>query len=402
MPPRLRWDDEPFPKKLGCCDLGEDVRAFGDDGDFRVFGEIGEELAEGLLDRCIGWAPERGVIFGIEAGDVEGDARLLHDESELLDLPLVHFDGGVADFFEILLRVGVFLEHAAEFGCSGAFLAFGNEENFAAGFDDVLGGGDSFYGLIVGEIERVSSRGGDDGVDGLGHLFEHDTADEIDSGFVGLLGVAGEDSGDAAVAGEGDVDDEIVAGHTGDFEEFAVERVVVDGAFDGFRLTHEFGAVEDFDGFLGGESGGNEFTAAGEAEHEVGFDEAEGDAEIGGDEPLIDVDRGSGGCDAEAPVFGKDAGIVVDDADLLCDGFADDLVDFGIGGGAVESSGDEDGDLRGGDAAFLEAPQNEWQHGAIGGRACDVADGDGGGSFPFGEFAKAVRGDGCVDGAFDG
>lgn len=324
-----------FPEKLAGSDLGEDVGAFGDDGDFRALGKIGEEFAKRLIERRISWAPERGVILGIEAGDIEGDAGFFHDEGEFLDLPLVHFDGGVANLFEVLPGVGVFLEHPAELGGSGAFLAFGDEEDLAAGFDDVLGGGDSLNGLIVGEIERVAGCGRDDGVDGFGHLFEHDAADEIDSGFVGLLGVAGEGSGDAAVAGESDVDDEIVARHAGDFKEFAVERVVVDGAFDGLGLTHEFRAVEHLDGFLRGESGSDEFAAAGKAEHEMRFDEAESNAEIGGNEALIDVDRGSGRSDAKAPVFGEYAGIMVDDTDLLCRGFPDDLLDFCLGSGTV-------------------------------------------------------------------
>lgn len=58
--------------------------------------------------------------------------------------------------------------------------------------------------------------------------------------------------------------------------------------------------------------------------------------------------------------------------------------------------------MRGRDSAFFEAPQNQRQHGAIGGRACDIADGNGGCPFPFGEFAKAGRCDGCVNSAFDG
>lgn len=214
--------------------------------------------------------------------------------------------------------------------------------------------------------------------------------------------MAGEDLGDFAVAGEGDVDEEVVAGDAGDFDEFAVEGVVLDGAFDGALVAHEFGAMEDFDGFLGGEAWGDEFAAAGEAEHEVGFDEAEGDVEVGGDEAGVDVDGGTGGGIAEVGVFGEDFGVVVDDVDVAVEVGADDFADFVLGGGAVEAGGDKDGDVFAGDAGLGEAGEEWGEDEAIGGGASDIADGDGGGFFATGEFDEGRGADGGVEGGFEG
>ena len=77
-----------------------------------------------------------------------------------------------------------------------------------------------------------------------------------------LHGFTGKDRRDVAVAGEGDIDDELVTGHAGEFEEFKMQRIVLDGAFHGAGLAHEAGAVDDFDGFLRGEAGDDEFAAS--------------------------------------------------------------------------------------------------------------------------------------------
>ena len=163
-------------------------------------------------------------------------------------------------------------------------------------------GSDAFDGLIEGKVEGVAGAGGDYGVDGLVELFEHHFADEFDTGGVGLFRVAGEDTGDFTLAGEGDVEHKGVAGHAGDFLQFFVERVVGDGAFDRADITHEAGAVDDLDRFLSGEAGSDQFAAARIAEHQVGLDEAEGDAEVGRDEYFGDMDGDTGSGFAEVAV----------------------------------------------------------------------------------------------------
>ena len=87
-----------------------------------------------------------------------------------------------------------------------------DHEDAAAAADHVFGGGDAFDALVEGHVERVASTGGDDGVGGLIESLRERVADPIDTGAVGSGGLACEDGGDAAVVGEGDVDQEIVAG----------------------------------------------------------------------------------------------------------------------------------------------------------------------------------------------
>ena len=159
------------------------------------------------------------------------------------------------------------------------------------------------------------------------------------------FGVSGEHAGDGAIAGQGDVQHEIVARHARDFEEFAMQRVVLDGALDGARVAHEFRTVQHLDGFLRGQTGGDQFPAARVAEHEVRLDEAERDVEIGRDEAFVDVHRRAGTGDAEVAMGREIARIVVDDTKGRGDFLAADLANFAFGGGAVEAGGDQDGDL---------------------------------------------------------
>ena len=180
-------------------------------------------------------------------------------------------------------------QHAAELRRAGAFLAGGRQQDRAARFHDMGGGGHALDRLVVRQVERVAGGGGDRGVDGLVEGFQHHLRDELDAGAVRLLRVSGEDAGDRAVAGQRHVQQEIVAGHAGDLEQFAMQRVVLDGAFDGARVAHELRAVQDLDGLLRGESGRDQLAAAGVAQHQVRLDKPERDVQVGGDEALVDV-----------------------------------------------------------------------------------------------------------------
>ena len=62
-----------------------------------------------------------------------------------------------------------------------------------------------------------------------------------------------------------------------DFEQFAMQRVVLDRAFHGADIAHEFRTVQHLDGFLSGQTGSNQLPAARVAEHEVRLDETERD-----------------------------------------------------------------------------------------------------------------------------
>ena len=130
---------------------------------------------------------------------------------------------------------------------------------------------------------------------GSRHGLQHHAGDELDAVPVGLHRVAREDARDGAVARQRHVHDEIVPRHAGDFEQFAVQRIVLDGALDGARLAHEARAVQHLDGLLRGQARGHQLAPAGVAQHQVRLDEAEGDVQVRRDEPLVDVDRRAGG-----------------------------------------------------------------------------------------------------------
>src|SRR5262245_48420089 len=141
---------------------------------------------------------------------------------EFLELPLVHGYRTGHDLVQ-KRRIGWVLEqHAAKLGRARTFVARGYQQNSSAGFQDMSGGCHTLNGLVEREVERISGRGGDHRVHGLFERLEHHLRDELHPGAMRLLGMSREDAGDRAVAGERYVDDEIVPGHAGDFEELAV------------------------------------------------------------------------------------------------------------------------------------------------------------------------------------
>ena len=171
-------------------------------------------------------------------------------------------------------------QHPAELRRARAFLASGRQQDRPPGFHDVGGGRHSLDRLVIREVQRVSGGRGDRGVDGLVEGLQHHLRDELDAGPVRLLRVSGEDAGDRAVPRQRHVEQEIVPRHARDLEQFAVQRVVFDGAFDGARVAHELRAVQDLDGLLRGEPRRDQLPPARVAEHEVRLDKPESDVEI--------------------------------------------------------------------------------------------------------------------------
>ena len=49
------------------------------------------------------------------------------------------------------------------------------------------------------------------------------------------------------------------------------------------------------------------------------------------------------------------AGVVIEDSVIRGDLGADDVADFGVGGGAMQAGGDQDGDVLAGDSAGFQA-----------------------------------------------
>lgn len=102
---------------------------------------------------------------------MEEEFLVAADEGQFFELPLVDDDGVGGDMVEEGLWGGEAFEHFAELGSAGAFGAGGDDEDAAAGFDDVAGGGDAFDGLVESEVEGVAGGGSDDSVDGFFDAF---------------------------------------------------------------------------------------------------------------------------------------------------------------------------------------------------------------------------------------
>ena len=121
----------------------------------------------------------------------------------------------------------------------------------------------------------------------------------------------------------------------------------------------------------------------------MGLDEAEAEVEVGGDEAFVDPHRGAGAGGAQAAMLIALAGVVIEDLIIRGDFGADDVADLGVGGGAVQTGGDQDGDVLAGDAAGFEALQQGRQDDWIGRGAGDVAHGNGGGLLPGDDTAES-------------
>ena len=94
-----------------------------------------------------------------------------------------------------------------------------------------------------------------------------------------------------------------MAGHAGDFEQLAMQRVVFDRALHGAGIAHELRAVQNLDRFLRRQARRDQLAAAGKAQHQVRLDKAQRDVQIGGNKALVDVDRRAGSRRPERPVL---------------------------------------------------------------------------------------------------
>ncbi len=215
------------------------------------------------------------------------------------------------------------------------------------------------------------------------------------------FGISGKHAGDGTIAGQGNIQDEIVARQARDFEEFAMQRVVLDGALHGARVPHELGTVQHLDGFLSGQSGSNQFPAARVAEHEMRLDETKRDVEFGRGEAFIDVHGRTGAAGAEMPVGREIAGIVVDDAKGRGDFLPTDFADLAFRSGAVEAGGDQDGDVFAENARLLQAAEYRRKSQAVRRRPCDIANGNGGAVFAARELGQGRRADGAIERRFE-
>src|SRR5207302_9573138 len=114
-----------------------------------------------------------------------------------------------------------------------------------------------------------------------GHRQAHDVVAETHAGFARPDHVAGADPDDAALAVEADVDEEIAAGHQGDVRVLLVDRVADEDAAVGLGVFQELRAVPDLDRLQGCDAWTNYLAPAGVAGHQVRFDQARGDRQVG-------------------------------------------------------------------------------------------------------------------------
>ena len=123
---------------------------------------------------------------------------------------------------------------------------------------------------------------------------------------------------------------------------------------------------------------------------------------VGGDETLVDPHGGAGLGGAQAAMLVELAGVVIEYFVIRGVFGADDVADLGVGGGAVQSGGDQNGDVFAGDAASLETLEQGREDDWIGRGAGDVADRDGGGFFAGDHIRERAAGGGGVECGFNG
>ena len=244
----------------------------------------------------------------------------------------------------------------------------------------------------------MAGGAGDDSVRQSSEALERSGAQKFDSRGMSLDRIAGEDARDFTALGQGYIEHEVVTRHAGDFQQLRMQRVVGNRSFDGQRLPHELGGVDDLDCFLRRQAWSDQLAAAGETKHQVLLDKAEGDVQLGRHEAFVNVDGDAALCFSQPAMLGKRARIVVDDAIPGRDLFAQNGLDFGWGGFAMQPGGDEDGDTFDRDAGIVQTPKQGRKGQPVGSRPGDVANRDGRGLFPGRQGGQWLAADGVVKG----
>ncbi len=129
-----------------------------------------------------------------------------------------------------------------------------------------------------------------------------------------MLHVAGHDRGDLPAAVQGDVDDEIAAGHPGDSGVLFVDRVAVENPAIGVGMFEQFRAVPALDGLERSDSWTDQLTATGVAGHQVGLDQTGGDLQVGTNVSGVDPSGDSAGGRADERVLFQAGAVVILDA----------------------------------------------------------------------------------------
>jgi hypothetical protein len=260
--------------------------------------------------------------------------------------------------------------------------------------------GHAFDALVIREVERVSGRGSDGRVHRFLQHLKQDAGNELDAAAVRQFGVSGKYGGNRPVAGQRHIQDKIVSCQTCNLQQFRMQRIVLDGALHCARIPHEFRTVQHLDGFLRGQTRSNQFPAAGEAEHEMRLDETERDVEIGRRKPLVDMHRRTRFGGAQVAMGREIPGVVIHHPESGRDFLSAYLANLGFGGGAVQSGGNQDGDIFARDSGAFQPAEYRGQGQAVWRRAGNIANGDGGAVFAASKLSQWRRADRAIERRF--
>ena len=263
---------------------------------------------------------------------------------QFLQLPLID---RYRSAFDALQKPGVgepAAQHPRELGRARALRTLRNQQNRSARLHDVGCRGHALDALVIREVERVAGRGRDRRVHRFIQCFEQHARYELHSAAMRLFRVSGEHARNRPVAGQRHVQHEIVARHSRNLQELAMQRVVLRRTLHGARIPHEFRTVQHLDGLLRGQPRSNQLPAARIAQHEMRFDETERDVQIGRGESLVDIHGRTRLSRAEVAVGRKVSGVMVHNAVGACDFLSADFANLSVRRGTVQARGNQNGD----------------------------------------------------------
>src|SRR4051794_1485877 len=124
--------------------------------------------------------------------------------------------------------------------------------------------------------------------------------------------------------------------------------------------------------------------------------------QIGGDKPVVDIDRRAGFRGAQRAVLRNFPRVVIYDSISRGNGRADDFADLGVSRRAMKTGGDEDRDRLAWDSRLFQTRQQRRQNLLVGSGTRDVTNGDGRAGFASGELADGEGADGVIERGFNG
>src|ERR1017187_3245773 len=331
------------------------VGAVGHQNDSRVGWKAAQQGGNGLIEIAEGLRAKAAELRLRYARRVEEQFLIHANQRQLFQLPLIHFNWGLSNLIEKILKSCERAHAVSEFRGAHPLPALAQDENSSARLGDVLRGGDSLDGLVEGQVQRISGGAGDHRICGLGQCFERGVLKKLNGCRVSLDRIACKDSRDLAFLGQRHVQNKVVAGHARNLKQLGMQRIVDDRSLGSERLAHEAWRVNHLDGLLRGQARSYQFAATGKAQHQMLLDEAKRDVKIGSHETLVDINRSSAlGC-AHRAMPCKIARIMTDDAIFPCDLGANDEINLLCGCSAMQASSNKNRDAFDGNSGGVQA-----------------------------------------------